>query len=851
LDVSPVDTNYRAGVWLLSAALPTQVAKESVFSKALTRAVAQLLADPSATAQFITLDQLADTMNELISANGKTQVVSYDASGVNGALPFLPNRLYRERRLDRLQISEFHAHWSPISRGVEEGTIASYFTGREAALRRIVRWIERQSGAQGAEPALLVVTGHPGSGKSAVIGRVVTLADEEARQQLSVDHVRADTIPPIGVFDAVIYARAKSYKDVLRELATKVGVQSEKQGDLIEALKHRSEPFIIAVDSLDEAMEPDEVARLFHALAGVSSMRILAGTRHSQLRHLGTAKELIDLDQPEYFDARDVETYVTLRLLSADEPSVETPYRDRPQAAREVAAEVATAAGRNFLIARLVAKTLIDRSEPVDVEHHRFPSSVAAAFDEYLHRFSDREERVRDLLEALAWAEGKGFPARRIWPEVASVLSGKHYGSSDIRWVTDEASDLLVRDIEGDRPVFRLFHVALVEYLRRSYQQYGPDVQNDIVDALCNTLRSPAKAGRRPWFEAHPYVRHYLAVHAAASNRLDEFVVDPWFLAAAEPRNLISALQSCSNESAKVAAKVYREAADQLIVTPSLEERLSYIHLSAKKLHADLFTKHPDCSYSMPWQARWVHWHGTPRLKLTHRFQVATAMALIQRMDKEVVACGMSDGSILLAQLPEGGIQDDLSIDHGVPITALCSARLGGKSAVISGGVDGSLCAWSLEDGSLLFRWTSSNTKDFSIPISSLVSHGDLDSPDAIVAFTSDNFMPGVITAPLLSILNVTSQTATSWNIPRLLNRASYNPATGWRVHPTPLAAVRSQTNELLVGCSSAYGLAILAFDPTAEAWTIKSVGDSSQSEFDTDGNQRHEHSQRGFATGD
>src|SRR4029453_16995568 len=32
LDVSPVDASYRAGVWLLSAALPTQIAKENVFS---------------------------------------------------------------------------------------------------------------------------------------------------------------------------------------------------------------------------------------------------------------------------------------------------------------------------------------------------------------------------------------------------------------------------------------------------------------------------------------------------------------------------------------------------------------------------------------------------------------------------------------------------------------------------------------------------------------------------------------------------------------------------------------------------------------------------------------------------
>jgi hypothetical protein len=65
-------------------------------------------------------------------------------------------------------------HWQPRARGVSIESERGYrFRGRTAALTEILHWLDRsQPGRQ-----VLVVTGSPGVGKSAVLGRIVTTAD--------------------------------------------------------------------------------------------------------------------------------------------------------------------------------------------------------------------------------------------------------------------------------------------------------------------------------------------------------------------------------------------------------------------------------------------------------------------------------------------------------------------------------------------------------------------------------------------------------------------------------------------------------------------------------------------------
>ena len=98
----------------------------------------------------------------------------------------------------------------------------------------------------------------------------------------------------------------------------------------------------------------------------------------------------------------------------------------------------------------------------------RFPAEVGQAFDDYLSRFGEHETRARDLLRALAYAEGPGLPAGQLWADMASALAApRRYGTDDLAWLLDSAAGYLVESGDEDgQPVYRIFHQALIEHLR-------------------------------------------------------------------------------------------------------------------------------------------------------------------------------------------------------------------------------------------------------------------------------------------------------------------------------------------------------------------------------------------------
>jgi hypothetical protein len=64
----------------------------------------------------------------------------------------------------------------------------------------------------------------------------------------------------------------------------------------------------------------------------------------------------------------------------------------------------------------------------------------------------------------------------------------------------------------------------------------------------------------KDWLAADTYIRGYLAVHAAAAGRLDELLIDPRFLVAAEVNGLVGVLHDAESMDARVSAEVYELA---------------------------------------------------------------------------------------------------------------------------------------------------------------------------------------------------------------------------------------------------------------------------------------------------
>jgi hypothetical protein len=513
------DATTAHGLWLLSAARAADEAADGAFGSLLGPAVAAAAERAGQRQRYIGLAELVEVLNHAFAQEGLAQRAELTVSQATGLAPFIPNGGYREHLppagtdLETQRIAakrDLVEHFGPRARGVDfESEQGLYFSGRRRALRELVAWLTGpRSDGRGR-----VVTGNPGCGKSAVLGRIVAMSHPAYRQGLDLGSVEPALVLPAECVDAAVHARHKRLEDMVRQIAGELDIAVDGTGELLQELSRRSRAGhdqVIVVDALDEAGtgtaadtggrgEPRRIAReLLRPLAEVPGLKLLVGTRKDLLGALGTAMEILDLDQPGYLGDDDIAGYVRAVLLADGQPEIPTPYRGQPGLAADVAAAVAQRASGVFLVARMTARSLRAANDPVNVAEPGWeaglPSEVGEAFDDYLARFGEDEERVRRMLAPLAFAEGQGLPRGDQWTRLASVLTGAPCTDEDIGALLRTAASYVaeVTDPQG-RSVYRLYHAALAEHLRADMRFPPRQTQRRIVDSLVAAV--PVTAG--------------------------------------------------------------------------------------------------------------------------------------------------------------------------------------------------------------------------------------------------------------------------------------------------------------------------------------------------------------------
>jgi hypothetical protein len=180
---------------------------------------------------------------------------------------------------------------------------------------------------------LIVVTGSPGAGKSALLGLLVCAAHPGLRG--STQHLwrAAADRPSENPELAAVHARQRTLPVILESLITQLhlepGVAASEltPAPVIEAIARRARPPVIVVDAVDEALDHQQiVTQLLMPLArarredGTPACRLLAGIRPwpefaSLLELAAQLGEIIDLDRIPVEQRRaDVAGYVTSRL---------------------------------------------------------------------------------------------------------------------------------------------------------------------------------------------------------------------------------------------------------------------------------------------------------------------------------------------------------------------------------------------------------------------------------------------------------------------------------------------------------------------------------------------------------
>lgn len=467
-------------------------------------------------------------------------------------------------------------HFGPRGMGLQSATERGHnFTGRDDALRVLADWLV---GAKQEDIRVYQVTGGPGTGKSSVLGRIVTLSDPEARTHIPARSVTVDI--PAGTVDLAIHAARKSYAEIVQSLADLLGSSSATPDGVIAAVAARPDGFTVVVDGIDEAGHQGdgddalELADFFHLMGErAARARVLLGARPDVFTHhpVAPGRDRIDLDDAKWLQPRDIFAYVEQLLRAPHGPGSE-PHLP-PELSGRAAFDIVAIAQNNYLIARLVTRTLAhpDRELwhtapsqwptmlPSSVDAFTEPAgAVGAAFRWALitQLGPQQAERARKLLAPLAFTQGPGMPLAIVWSAAASAFTGDPVSEHELASLlaADAAAQYVVEALdEHGRSVYRLYHQALADELREIAPAAGASLLGALLDAVPRDAH-----GARDWRSADPYLLEHIAEHAAATGEMDQVLLDSGLLAYAEPRRLLPHLDGAATPTGELASVVYR-----------------------------------------------------------------------------------------------------------------------------------------------------------------------------------------------------------------------------------------------------------------------------------------------------
>ncbi|MGQ0778238.1 MAG: trypsin-like peptidase domain-containing protein [Pseudonocardiales bacterium] len=589
---------------------------------------------------------------------------------------------------------EADRHWRPRARGVSVAAERGHrFRGRRTALTEIVAWLDRPT----PDRKVLVLTGSPGVGKSAVLGRIVTTADADLRAALPPDDdaVRAGE----GTVACAVHAKGKTALDVALEIARAASAPLPDRVDdlpagLREALAERAgQRFTLVIDALDEASDPTQTRAIITgivlpiaATCAEVGAQVVVGTRRSDesgdlLRIFGSARTTIDLDETRYFALDDLTAYAqaTLQLRGDERPA--NPYQP-DEVAAPVAARIAALAEQNFLIAGLVARThgLYDDT-PISPAAISFTPSVESTLATFLDRLAPvGAVPARDLLTALAFAEAPGLPCE-LWQLAVQALIGTQVSTEQLsRFARGSAANFLVESTgESATAAFRLFHQALSDVLSADRARSAPSV----ADEAALTRAFTGYGTRIGWVRAPAYLFRSLPAHAVRAGMIDELLADPDYVLRADLRRLIPAAAAAVTPAGVQRAHLLRLTPRAIPAEPP--ERLAMLIVTETLDDLGTAFRHRE---EAPYRGLWAH---APRREERTVLEGHTGgvwgVCAVRVAGRELLASAGGDGTVRLWDPATGAAERTLE-GHTGRVWGVCAVRVAGRELLASAGDD-------------------------------------------------------------------------------------------------------------------------------------------------------------------
>ena len=608
---------------------------------------------------------------------------------------------------------EGRRHWRPRARGVSiDSEHGHRFRGRATALQAIRAWLDRDV----LDRRVLLVTGAPGAGKSAVLGRIVTTADKDAVRELPASDTAEHAT--LGSIACAVHAKGRTALEVAAQIAKAASAPlPELLVDIAPALRAALEEregrrFNVIVDALDEAATPAE-ARLImtkvilpiaQTCADVGA-QVVVGSRRSDtdgdlLWPFGDAATLVNLDEQEFFDEQDLADYAHAALQLAGDEREGNPYA-ADEIAAPVAARIAELSDRNFLVAGMTARThgLYDE-EPVRPTDLGFTPRVEDAVREYLLRIPDvpaitgGSVPAGELLTALAFAESPGLPAE-LWRVAVKALG---FGEVDEallkRFARSSAASFLVETYseDGARADYRLFHQALDDALLRARAR----LMNEREDEQVLTRGFIAAGMDSGWDKAPSYLLRSLPAHAARAGMMDDLLADDDYLLHADLLR-VESLADLATTATGHRRESLLHLAPRGIISADAPNRAGMF--SVTETLEDLGDSYTKMKARIPYRGAWASApYSTEKSVLHgHNWSVTSICALVFD-GKPLLATASLDRTVGIWD-PATGIRRHALEGHKSYVNAVCTFAVDEYPLLASAGHDGTVRLWNPIDG--------------------------------------------------------------------------------------------------------------------------------------------------------
>ncbi|WP_189852648.1 AAA family ATPase [Streptomyces omiyaensis] len=606
------------------------------------------------------------------------------------------------------------------------------FTGRTTERAAVADWLAAPDG-----PPVLVVTGPPGTGKSALLGEVLRGLR------------RGGGVGPDVRVGAVLRLTGSTAADVTDRLAQLLGTDRSTggnspgpddgpgedggarspapggPGDPLEPLRRRlaapaagGVPTLILADALDEAREPFRVASLLRDLTEAAGVRLLVGTRTSpyeteaagdgaDLREaLGSATgqarvlELTaDTEAATAYAARRVERVLDehgtadparrATVVGTVRDAVEHHVREGSWQFLHVALAVGEIEQRPGLLA--------DGPDARSALEQLLAKDRTGLFGAAVARITAALPAADALLRSLALAQGRGLPrADGVWAHAAAGVAGREdpVSGEELSLFLGRAAAYVLLDGEDRRSVYRPAHRTYTEQLLATTT---PGQRLGLLTALLDAAAEQCAGGGT----ISPHLEARLAQYAADCG------LPGWTELAARPSVLdrlpVTTLSGSAlapggagvTGPADLPIEVLGTVASaHLVRAATAADRPGLRQLGGLRATGRLHPAGPGAAWEVCWGELRVL---PPHLKLGGAGSGAVS-ALTARPSEPWLATGALDGTVVVWEPWRAHRPALLMRGHGRPVSALASLGTrphgGGPALLLAAHDDRTLHLW-------------------------------------------------------------------------------------------------------------------------------------------------------------